>query len=162
MACKGICSRSRSSSCCCSGSGSGGHCKRGVAEIFCKVKEVEAVEINVQLSNVKLNGHIKSIVFVGFTLDSLTSVVEVVIPVELLALVVKSIMQEGKLELFESSLDTRDFCWVSVGCFVADVGDNLVHDEFVEIGFEDNRVDSIVDKVSANGKLNPKTPIQRL
>ena len=114
MACKGICSRSRSSSCCCSGSGSGGHCKRGVAEIFCKVKEVEAVEINVQLSNVKLNGHIKSIVFVGFTLDSLTSVVEVVIIVESFAPIKEAIMDEGEIKVFECSLDVWNVCGISV------------------------------------------------
>ena len=147
MAHEGTCFRSHSGSCCCSSSGSSSHSKRGIAGMFCKVKEVEVVEINVELGNVKLNSHIKLIVLVGLVLDSATSVIKIVIVVKLLWIVEKVVMQDGGLELFESRLDAGDISCVSVGCLVADVGNNFVHDDFVDMGFEDNRGCSSVDKV---------------
>ena len=115
--------------------------------MFCKVKEVEVVEIDAELGNVKLNSHIKSIVLISFILNSATSVTKVVIVVKLLATIEKVIMDNGELELFKSSLDTGDVSWVSVGCLVADVGNNFVHDDFVNISFEGSRGCSGIDKV---------------
>ena len=147
MGCKGTCSRSRGTSCCCSSGGSSSDSERGIAGMFCKVKEVEVVEINVELGNVKLNSHIKSIVLIGLVLDSATSVIEVAIVVKLLVIVEKVIMQDGELELFESRLDVGDVSCVSVGCLAADVCNDFVHDDFINISFEGAGGCSGVDKV---------------
>ena len=54
--------------------------------------------------------------------------------------------------MFESGFNIRDFSRVSVSCFIADVGDDFVHDKFVDVRMEGDRVWCGVDKV-AEGKI---------
>ena len=83
---------SGSGSGCCSCSASCGYSKRGTAGVLGEVKEVEVVEVDVEMSNVKLDRDIEAFFVVGPGLDADASAVEVVIVFEAFAAIEEMIM----------------------------------------------------------------------
>ena len=79
-----------------------------------EVEEIEIVEIDAKLSNVKLDGDIEAFFVAGFGLDAETCTVEVVVTVESFATTKEVIMEDGEVKVCKRITDMRGVCDVSV------------------------------------------------